>query len=298
VPVPRRFDRRPPERDPTRINERIRVPEVRLIGEDGEQIGLMKIDDALRYAQERDLDLVEVAPEAKPPVCRVLDYSKYKYEQAQKQKQARKHQQQITIREIKFRPKIAQHDYDTKKGHVERFLRHRDKVKVTIMFRGREVTHPERGVAILDRLAEELAEFAIVEQRPLQDGRNMTMMLGPSKAVLAGQYDKGANGAAPSPNGDEPTAADLETPPAGEIETPTVDGESQPATAELETPAAESAPEVEPPTPDGESQPPAAELETPAAEPAPEIEAPAADLEPESAPELEPQPAAAGDTAE
>jgi translation initiation factor IF-3 len=194
VPVPRRFDRRPPERDPTRINERIRVPEVRLIGEDGEQIGLMKIDDALRYAAERDLDLVEVAPEAKPPVCRVLDYSKYKYEQAQKQKAARKHQQQITIREIKFRPKIAQHDYDTKKGHVERFLRHKDKVKVTIMFRGREVTHPERGVAILDRLADELAEFAIVEQRPLQDGRNMTMMLGPSKAVLAGQFDKLTNG--------------------------------------------------------------------------------------------------------
>jgi len=198
VPVPRRFDRRPPERDPTRINERIRVPEVRLIGEDGEQIGLMKIDDALRYAAERDLDLVEVAPEAKPPVCRVLDYSKYKYEQAQKLKAARKHQQQITIREIKFRPKIAQHDYDTKKGHVERFLRHKDKVKVTIMFRGREVTHPERGVAILDRLAEELAEFAVVEQRPLQDGRNMTMMLGPSKAVLAGQSDKLTNGAVPA----------------------------------------------------------------------------------------------------
>jgi translation initiation factor IF-3 len=219
VPVPRRFDRRPPERDPTRINERIRVPEVRLIGEDGEQIGLMKIDDALRYASERDLDLVEVAPEAKPPVCRVLDYSKYKYEQAQKQKQARKHQQQITIREIKFRPKIAQHDYDTKKGHVERFLRHKDKVKVTIMFRGREVTHPERGVAILDRLAEELAEFGIVEQRPLQDGRNMTMMLGPSKAVLAGQFDKLANGAvAPEVvpagvNGAElPTAAAIESP--------------------------------------------------------------------------------------
>ena len=172
----------------------------------------MKIDDALRYASERDLDLVEVAPEAKPPVCRVLDYSKYKYEQAQKQKQARKHQQQITIREIKFRPKIAQHDYDTKKGHVERFLRHKDKVKVTIMFRGREVTHPERGVAILDRLAEELAEFGIVEQRPLQDGRNMTMMLGPSKAVLAGQFDKPVNGAvaadvaAASANGAEPQA--------------------------------------------------------------------------------------------
>jgi translation initiation factor IF-3 len=189
VPVPRRFDRRPPERDLTRINERIRVPEVRLIDDEGNQIGVLKTAEALSFAQERDLDLVEVAPEARPPVCRVLDYSKYKYEQAQKLKQARKHQQQITVREIKFRPKIAQHDYDTKKGHVERFLRHKDKVKITIMFRGREVTHPERGVAILDRLAEELAQLAIVEQRPTQDGRNMVMMLGPSKAVLAGRAD-------------------------------------------------------------------------------------------------------------
>ncbi|TMK23681.1 MAG: translation initiation factor IF-3 [Actinobacteria bacterium] len=189
MPVPRRFDRRPPERDTTRINDRIRVPEVRVIDEDGNQIGVMKTPDALAYAQERDLDLVEVAPEARPPVCRVLDYSKYKYEQAQKQKQARKHQQQITIREIKFRPKIAQHDYDTKKHHVERFLRHKDKVKVTIMFRGREVTHPERGTAILDRLAEELSELGVVEQRPMQEGRNMTMMMAPSKAVLAGRVD-------------------------------------------------------------------------------------------------------------
>jgi translation initiation factor IF-3 len=189
VPVPRRFDRRPPERDTTRINERIRVPEVRLIDDEGNQIGVLKTPDALVFAQERDLDLVEVAPEARPPVCRVLDYSKYKYEQAQKVKQARKHQQQITIREIKFRPKIAQHDYDTKKHHVERFLRQKDKVKVTIMFRGREVTHPERGTAILDRLAEELAELGVVEQRPIQEGRNMTMMMAPSKAVLAGKAD-------------------------------------------------------------------------------------------------------------
>src|SRR6184192_2229925 len=181
MPVPRKFDRRPPERDQTRINDRIRVPEVRLIGADGNQIGIVKTSEALSYAQERDLDLVEVAPDARPPVCRVLDYSKYKYEQAQKQKAARKHQQQINVREIKFRPKIAEHDYATKKGHVERFLRHKDKVKVTIMFRGREVTHPERGVMILDRLAEDLENLAIVEQRPNLDGRNMTMMLGPSK---------------------------------------------------------------------------------------------------------------------
>ncbi len=189
MPVPRRFDRRPPERDTTRINERIRVPEVRLIDDEGNQIGVLKTPDALVFAQERDLDLVEVAPEARPPVCRVLDYSKYKYEQAQKIKQAKKHQQQITVREIKFRPKIAQHDYDTKKHHVERFLRHKDKVKVTIMFRGREVTHPERGTAILDRLAEELSELGVVEQRPMQEGRNMTMMMAPSKAVLSGKVD-------------------------------------------------------------------------------------------------------------
>ena len=191
MPVPRRFDRRPPERDTTRINERIRVPEVRLIDDEGNQVGVLKTPDALAFAQERDLDLVEVAPEARPPVCRVLDYSKYKYEQTQKQKAARKHQQQITVREIKFRPKIAEHDYDTKKHHVERFLRHKDKVKVTIMFRGREVTHPERGTAILDRLAEELAELGVVEQRPIQEGRNMTMMMAPSKAVLSGKAEAG-----------------------------------------------------------------------------------------------------------
>jgi translation initiation factor IF-3 len=203
VPVPRRFDRRPPERDQTRINERIRVPEVRVIDDEGNQIGVMKTPEALSFAQERDLDLVEVAPEARPPVCRVLDYSKYKYEQAQKLKQARKHQQQITVREIKFRPKIAQHDYDTKKHHVERFLKHKDKVKVTIMFRGREVTHPERGTAILDRLAEELSELGVVEQRPMQEGRNMTMMMAPSKAVLAGRVD----GDGPAPDSPAPDGA-------------------------------------------------------------------------------------------
>ena len=165
------------------------MPEVRLIGADGKQIGIVKTAEALSYAQDRDLDLVEVAPEARPPVCRVLDYSKYKYEQAQKQKAARRHQQQITVREIKFRPKIAQNDYDTKKGHVARFLRHRDKVKITIMFRGREVTHPERGTALLERLAGELSDIAVVEQSPVQDGRNMTMLLAPSKAVLAGEKD-------------------------------------------------------------------------------------------------------------
>jgi translation initiation factor IF-3 len=203
VPVPKRFDRRPPERDQTRINDRIRVPEVRLIGENGKQVGIVKIADALAYAQQRDLDLVEVAPDARPPVVRVLDYSKYKYEQAQKQKAARKHQQQITIREIKFRPKIAQADYDTKKGHIERFLRGRDKVKVTIMFRGREVTHPERGAALLERLAEELSDLAVVEQAPLQDGRNMTMLLAPSKAIMAAAERERQQGDGAGQNGRE-----------------------------------------------------------------------------------------------
>jgi translation initiation factor IF-3 len=242
---------------------------VRLIGDDGEQVGVLKIDDALRYAQERDLDLVEVAPDAKPPVCRVLDYSKYKYEQAQKQKQARKHQQQITIREIKFRPKIAQHDYDTKKGHVERFLRHKDKVKVTIMFRGREVTHPERGVAILDRLAGELAEFAVIEQRPLQDGRNMTMMLGPSKAVLSGHYDKGANGIVVDGTGEAVVSVNGAAPeesPAAAPEASAAAPEASSSTAAPEASSSSAASEESPAAAPAESSS-AAPAESPAAAP-------------------------------
>jgi len=179
VPVPRRFDRRPPERDDTRINERIRVREVRLIGDDGNQVGVVPIDQALKYARERDLDLVEVAASSKPPVCRVLDYSKYKYEQEQKAKAAKRHQKQVNVREIKLRPKIATNDYETKKNHVARFLSGDDRVKVTIMFRGREQSHPERGEALLLRLAADIAELGTVEQRPIQDGRNMTMLLSP-----------------------------------------------------------------------------------------------------------------------
>jgi translation initiation factor IF-3 len=190
VPIPRRFDRRPPERDTTRINERIRVPELRLIGEDGQQIGIVKRDDALAYARERDLDLVEIAPEAKPPVCRVLDYSKYKYEQEQRRKQARKHQQQVTIREMKLRPKIATHDYETKKGHILRFLKDGSKVKVTIMFRGREVAHPERGEVLLRKLADEVSEFGTIEQEPSQEGRNMTMMMAPVRATTGQKPDR------------------------------------------------------------------------------------------------------------
>jgi translation initiation factor IF-3 len=256
VPVPRRFDRRPPERDTTRINERIRVPEVRLIDDEGQQIGVMKTPDALVFAQERELDLVEVAPEARPPVCRVLDYSKYKYEQAQKVKQARKHQQQITVREIKFRPKIAEHDYDTKKHHVERFLRHKDKVKVTIMFRGREVTHPERGTAILDRLAEELSELGVVEQRPMQEGRNMTMMMAPSKAVLAGKADshEAADEVFPADAQGDVAAEALESP----LEAPS-EADAEPTAPESDAEAAANPPEPAAETPPEPQESPVAD---------------------------------------
>ena len=212
MPVPRRFDRRPPERDTTRINERIRVPKVRLIGADGEQLGIVEIAEAMRRAQEADLDLVEVAPGSKPPVTRLLDYSKYKYEQEQKQKAARKHQTQVNVREIKLRPKIADHDYETKKNHVERFLRHRNKVKITIMFRGREQAHPERGRDLLQRLFEDLDGLATIESEPLQEGRNMSMMLAPSKEAMAEAKKDDEPAGDDAPNGDAAPAEDAAAP--------------------------------------------------------------------------------------
>ncbi len=179
-------DNRPPAGPATRINEAIRVEQVRLIDDDGENHGVVPVEDARTRAAAAGLDLVEVAPEARPPVVRIMDYGKWRYEQEQKAKQARRHQSTITVKEIKFRPKIDPHDYDTKKGHVERFLRHKDKVKVTIMFRGRELLHPERGEAILLRLADELKDLALVESKPNLDGRNMIMMLAPLKATADG----------------------------------------------------------------------------------------------------------------
>jgi len=173
-----------PDRAPVpqaRINEMIRAPKVRLVDEDGSQIGVKDTNDAREYAWGKNLDLVEVAAQADPPVARVMDYGKYRYEQEQKAKLARKHQTQINIKEIKFRPKIGIHDYETKKGHVVRFLNQRAKVKVTIMFRGRENLHPERGRDLLLRLADEIKEIGAVESPPLLDGRNMVMLLGPTK---------------------------------------------------------------------------------------------------------------------
>ena len=168
-----------------RINERIRVPEVRLVGPAGEQVGIVKIEDALKLALDADLDLVEVAPEAKPPVCKLMDYGKFKYEAAVKAREARKNQVNTVIKEMKLRPKIEAHDYDTKKGHIERFLAAGDKVKITIMFRGREQSRPELGYRLLQRLAQDIGDSAVIEAAPVQDGRNMTMVLAPVRGKAA-----------------------------------------------------------------------------------------------------------------
>jgi translation initiation factor IF-3 len=164
-----------------RINERIRSPEVRLVGPKGEQIGIVSVNEALKLAQEADLDLVEVAPTARPPVCKLMDYGKFKYESAVKARESRKNQTQTIVKEIKLRPKIDPHDYGTKRGHVERFLKAGDKVKVTIMFRGREQSRPELGFRLLQRLAVDVEELGFVEAQPKQDGRNMIMVIGPHK---------------------------------------------------------------------------------------------------------------------
>jgi translation initiation factor IF-3 len=249
VPVPRRFDRRPPERDTTRINERIRVPQVRLIGADGEQLGIVDTPEALRRAQAADLDLVEVAPNSKPPVTRMLDYSKYKYEQEQKSKAARKHQQQVNIREIKLRPKIAANDYNTKKGHVERFLKHGDKVKVTIMFRGREQAHPERGRDLLGKLLEDLGGLGVMESAPLQEGRNMSMLLAPGKDARAEstpEVDAATAADGTTPEGTVPPA---EAPPSAEATPPadaTPAAEATPAPADDAAPDADAPPAADP----------------------------------------------------
>lgn len=176
-----------------RINDRIRVPEVRLVGPAGEQVGIVRIEDALRLAVEADLDLVEVAPMAKPPVCKLMDFGKFKYEAALKERESRKNQTHTVIKEMKLRPKIDQHDYETKKGHVERFLKAGDKVKITIMFRGREQSRPELGLRLLAKLADDVTELGFVEATPKQDGRNMIMVLAPhrKKSEVARDAAKG-----------------------------------------------------------------------------------------------------------
>lgn len=192
------------------------MPEVRLVGAAGEQIGIVGIEDALRLAMEADLDLVEVAPEAKPPVCKIMDYGKFKYEAAVKAREARKNQVNTVIKEMKLRPKIDQHDYETKKGHIERFLSQGDKVKITIMFRGREQSRPELGYKLLQKLATDIGESAVIESSPLQDGRNMTMVLAPARKTSGGKAAK------PAPAKTEYQAPVAQAPvaPAQVVETP------------------------------------------------------------------------------
>ena len=223
-----------------RINERIRVPEVRLVGPNGEQVGIVSIDDALRLAQEADLDLVEVAPTARPPVAKLMDYGKFKYESALKARESRKNQAQTVIKEIKLRPKIDPHDYGTKKGHVERFLKAGDKVKVTIMFRGREQSRPELGFRLLQRLAGDVEELGFVETSAKQDGRNMTMVIGPHRRKSDARPERAPHGdtrperapqgdrpaepapqaAEPAPQAAEPAPQAVPTPPARPVPGP------------------------------------------------------------------------------
>ncbi|MFM5951354.1 MAG: translation initiation factor IF-3 [Micrococcales bacterium] len=167
-----------------RINDRIRVPEVRLVGPGGEQIGVVRIEDALRLAAEADLDLVEVAPTSKPPVAKIMDYGKFKYEAAQKIREARKNQVNTILKTVRFGLKIDAHDYGTKRGQIEKFLKAGDKVKVMVVFRGREQSRPEMGITLLKKLAEEVNTLGSVESNPSIDGRNMVMVIGPLKSKV------------------------------------------------------------------------------------------------------------------
>ncbi len=203
------------------MNERIRVPRVRLIGVDGSQLGIFVTSDAQKIADDHNLDLVEVAANGDPPVCRIMDYGKFKYEEAIKAKKARKHQTTVQVKEIKFRPKIDKHDYETKKKHVMRFIDAGAKVKVTIMFRGREMVHAERGLVILERLAEDLREMALIENEPKLEGRNMFMLIAPvKKDIIKPKHDETEeHGTAPTDEGaptedDAEAKAPEETPPA------------------------------------------------------------------------------------
>ncbi|WP_430295807.1 translation initiation factor IF-3 [Sinomonas sp. B1-1] len=295
-----------------RINERIRVPEVRLVGPAGEQVGIVRIEDALRLAAEADLDLVEVAPQAKPPVCKLMDFGKYKYEAAVKAREARKNQTNTVLKEIRFRLKIDKHDYETKTGHALRFLGAGDKVKAMIQFRGREQQRPEMGIRLLQRFAEDVAEVGAVESAPRIDGRNMVMVIGPLKnkaeakaeARRAAQRatDKAKAEAAKAGNvtadgapltqslADSIPAELLQAATAREAEAPEAEAREAEAPEVEETPtAAPSAPEEAPAAEEaqGSEEAPAAE-----AAPAPE-EAPAAEADKPQAEPVAPQPSQA-----
>ena len=175
-----------------RINRRIRVSPVRLIGPEGEQVGIIPTKEALERAEQLGLDLVEVAPTSRPPVCRIMDYGKYKYELSKKDKQAKKKQHSFQLKEMRFRPKIDEHDFQFKTKHVRSFLEAGSKVKVFVMFRGREMAYTERGRKVLDRVAEELADVGSVEQQPKMDGRHMTMVMAPRPEVMKRIKDESA----------------------------------------------------------------------------------------------------------
>ncbi len=213
-----------------RINDRIRVPEVRLVGPNGEQVGIVRVEDALRLAQEADLDLVEVAPDARPPVCKLMDFGKFKYEADMKAREARRNQTNTVLKEIRFRLKIDPHDYGTKKGHVERFLKAGDKVKVMIMFRGREQSRPEMGMRLLHRLADDVVELGFIESSPKQDGRNMIMVLGPTKkkADQKQELRRAAKGAEAAREAQALSAPAQAAPPAAPVAAPSAPVEAAP----------------------------------------------------------------------
>ena len=256
-----------------RINERIRVPEVRLVGPAGEQVGIVRIEDALRLAAESDLDLVEVAPQAKPPVCKLMDFGKYKYEAAVKAREARKNQTNTVLKEIRFRLKIDKHDYETKRGHALRFLGAGDKVKAMIQFRGREQQRPEMGIRLLQRFAEDVAEVGVVESSPRIDGRNMVMVIGPlkNKAEAKAEARRAAQRAEAKAQNEAKAASRVDT-----------SGDQGPMTQSLADllPAGLTAAEEEPTQ---ETAAPVVEEATPA--PAEEAPVSAAPAEPEAAEE-------------
>lgn len=250
-----------------RINDRIRVSEVRLVGPAGEQVGIVRVEDALRLAQEADLDLVEVAPDARPPVCKLMDYGKFKYEADMKAREARRNQANTVLKEIRFRLKIDPHDYGTKKGHVERFLKAGDKVKVMIMFRGREQSRPEMGVRLLQRLADDVAELGTIESMPRQDGRNMIMVLGPTKKK------------ADVKNEQRRRAREAEAEAAKQVS----ESDAAPGGTAAEQPEATSRPASSAPAPAPQAEPAAAPAARAAAEPK-AVPAPAESAPVESAP--------------
>ena len=191
-----------------RTNDKIRVPEVRLVGPAGEQVGVVPIESALRLAREADLDLVEVAPNSRPPVVKIMDYGKFKYETAQKAKEARRNQANTVLKEVRFRLKIDSHDYETKRKRAEGFLKDGDKVKAMILFRGREQSRPDQGVRLLARFAEDVREFGNVESNPTIDGRNMVMVIGPVKSKVDAKAEQNAKRAAARNQNDDAASTD------------------------------------------------------------------------------------------